>query len=87
MIPCPHCDRRPFSKPNDAFNHIKAKHGKGLARRFWREHMPEREQSIGEQLGDALIAAACGEDVPEHIAMMFPDDFDEVRRRREEASR
>lgn len=87
MISCPHCDRK-FREANDVYNHIKMKHGgPAKARRFRRENMPEREPSIAEDLTDAMLAAACGEDVPEHIAMMFPDEIDDIRRQREEGAR
>ena len=91
MIACPHCDRRPFADPNDAYNHIKAKHGASKAGRFRREYVParvyEREPSIGEELAESLVAAACGEEVPEHIERMFPDEIAEARRQGGEASR
>lgn len=85
MIDCPHCDRT-FGQANDAYQHIRVKHGGKKARTFRAEHLPQhlpenRERSIGEELGDAMLAAAMGEDVPEHIALMFPDEVAEARRR------
>lgn len=78
---CPHCGRG-FADINGAYSHVRAKHGKAAAARFRREHMSaeEHEPSMGEQLVDAIAAAHAGEPVPEHIALMFPDEIAAARR-------
>lgn len=53
----------------------------GVYRRTSHVDGPDYEPSVGEELADALLAARCGESVPEHIALMFPDEIAEARRR------
>lgn len=82
---CPNCGRS-FADDNAAYQHSKAKHSGKAARAFRqevrRESRTEREPSAADELVDALLAAACGEDVPEHIELMFPDEIAEARRGR-----
>lgn len=87
MIPCPHCDRT-FDEANSAYQHIRAKHGGKKGRQFRARHViGTREPSIGSELADAMLSAAMGDDVPEHIAMMFPDEVADARRRGREYRR
>ena len=68
---CDHCGK-PFREDNDLHNHLKAKHP-----RVKRAHLRRaREQSFGEELADAITAFQCGEEPPEHLAMMFPEAFE-----------
>ncbi|WP_152045458.1 hypothetical protein [Aureimonas psammosilenae] len=78
MSDCPHCAAH-LADDNGVYSHIKAKHGKAKARAFRQEHMPPREPSIGEELAEALLSARCGDEVPEHIALMFPSEISEAR--------
>lgn len=79
IVPCPHCDGL-FAGHNDAFQHIRSQHGKKAARQYRASHCEPREPSLGAELSEALIAAACGEPVPEHIEAMFPEYIAEARR-------
>lgn len=78
-VACPHCERT-VATANDLYNHVKAKHGAKLARKLPR---PEREQSIANQLVEALDDYALGIEPPEHLMLMFPENFEEVRRVRD----
>ncbi|MBN9235169.1 MULTISPECIES: hypothetical protein [Phyllobacteriaceae] len=79
-FPCPHCTGVLFIGHNDVFQHIKARHGKKAARQYRARHDEPREPSLGVQLSEALVAAARGEPVPEHIEAMFPKYLAEARR-------
>jgi hypothetical protein len=81
IAPCPHCARS-FRDQNACWQHIRAKHGRKAASAYRREHMPveEHEKSVGEELAEAIVAAQCGEPIPDHIALMFPDEIRRARR-------
>lgn len=55
-VQCPHCERT-FADDNARWQHVKAVHGRSLARKLPR---PEREESMGD-----LAARAHWDDDPE----------------------
>ena len=69
---CPHC-RKAVADANALFQHVKAKHGPAAARVFRQPR--ESEQSVADELVEAIEAYAGGEAPPEHLLTMFPEAF------------
>jgi hypothetical protein len=80
VIACPHCPRE-LGDENAAWQHIKKKHGGKGGGKFRAVVVANKKhESFADEVVEALMLAACGEEVAEHIALMFPDEIAEARR-------
>lgn len=80
-ITCAVCAKS-LADENAVYQHMKRKH-QGATHRKLRPPRPEREPSMADELVDAMIAASCGESVPDYIEEMFSDEIAAVRGERE----
>lgn len=69
---CPHCVSS-FEDENGLYQHARAKHGQKAARAL--RPMSQAEPSLADELIEAQVAFAGGEQPPEHLRLMFPDLF------------
>lgn len=72
---CPHCGKALSTDPNARFQHVKAKHGRGAAKVFRQPREPA-EQSVADELIEAIKDHAAGIKPPAHLRSMFPGSFD-----------
>jgi len=75
---CSLCGRE-FSDHNALWQHTKNVHGRKAAQGL--RLQSEREASISEELTNAIIAASCGDPIPEYIETMFPEEIRDARQR------
>lgn len=69
---CPHCGKSVAGK-NALWQHVKSMHGAKAAKVF--KQPRESEQSIADELVEAIEAHAAGIAPPDHLLSMFPEAF------------